>query len=184
MEDKEIKGELRELIRFFLYIALVISTLILGGCTATAYKTQELQKILIMSMRQPGENMVLSTESTSKNYSCLPYKQTMLILEEADVIPDRVFPGDVINQRIRYALCPYTPSGTIQGKIIRTILFKGETVFQDVTNYEYKPGTWKVDVFIDIPYNARAGVYAVDVDLTSSTQETIRGSDTFIVKSR
>ena len=184
MENQEINGELEKPIRFFLYIVLFISALILYGCTTTVLKIQEFQQKFIKSMRQPGENMVLSPEDTSKIYSCLGYKQTMLFLEEADVIPDRVFPGEEINHRIRYALCPYIPSGTIQGKIIRTVLFKGETVFQDITNYEFKPGTWTVDTFINIPYSAQSGVYAVDVGLTSYSQETIKRSDTFIVKSR
>ncbi len=166
---------------FFLYLALFISALILDGCIT---KIQEFQQKFFKSLRQPGENMVASPEDISKIYSCSQYKQTMLFLEDGEVIPKWVFPGEDINHRIRYALCPYIPSGTLKGQIIRTILFKGEAMFKDVTNYEFKPGAWTVDVFIDIPYNAQAGVYAVDVILSSNTQEEIITYDSFIVKSR
>ncbi len=185
MENQEVGEEFKKnpgRFSLYLYIMLVISALILGGCKATTTKIQELQQKFVRSMRKPGEKMVASPENTSKKYSCSPYKQTILVLEKAETIPSKVFPGEEINQRIRYALCPYTPSGTVRGEIIRTVLFKGETAFQDVTNYEFKPGTWTVDVFIEIPYDAQSGIYALEVVLTYS-QKTTRESNTFIVKS-
>lgn len=173
----------REIVSFFLIAAVIISSSVLAGCGATANKVQELQQKITKSMRDPGEKMVQSPEKTSSTYSCLPYKRNMLALEEASVIPEMIAPGDEVNQRVRYAMCPYKPSGTIRGKIIRTILFKGTTAFQDVTDYEFKPGTWTVDAFIDVPSQAQDGVYAMEVVLVHG-QETIRRSNTFVVKSK
>jgi hypothetical protein len=134
-------------------------------------------------MRDPGENMARSPESTAEMYSCKPYTRNKLILEHAEVIPKRVSAGDEVNQRVRYAFCPYVPAGTVDGKIVRTVYFKGVSLFQDVSNYEFKPGTWTVDAFIIIPSDAQSGVYAIEVVLRYGG-EVIRRSDTFTVSSR
>ena len=56
-------------------------------------------------------------------------------------------------------------------------------MFRDTTNYEFKPGTWTVDVFIGIPKEAVSGVYALDVALRYENQ-TLKKSNSFMVKSR
>jgi hypothetical protein len=61
------------------------------------------------------------------------------------------------------------------------VLFKGREVFQDTTNYEFKPGTWTVDVFIGIPKEAGGGVYALAVALQYGN-ETLKERNSFVVK--
>jgi len=183
MGNKKVRTGSRTLTMLFLYTLIFAPLLILSGCTATATKIQDIQQRAIKSMRDPGEKLVSSPEKTAETYSCKAHTRSRLFLEHVEVIPNRVSPGDEVNQRIRYAFCPSTPSGMAKGQIIRTVLFRGEAMFQDVTNYEFKPGTWAVDAFIVIPGDAQSGVYAIDVVLRYG-RETIRRSNSFMVKGR
>ena len=133
------------------------------------------------STRNPGDKMVRSPEKTKEKYACAPYNKRRLQLEEVQLFPDRVMPGTEINQRIQYAFCPLTPSEILKGSITRTVLFKGNQVFRDTTAYEFKPGTWTVDVFIGIPKEAGSGVYALNIALQYGN-ETLKESNSFIVK--
>lgn len=180
MEDQEVNTKLKNPGGVFLYLTLVAFLLILSGCPTMTTTIQEVHQRFVKSIRQPGERMVASPDDTTKKYSCLPYRGTKFLLEEIEVIPSRVSPGEEINHRIRYAFCPNKPSGIALGRIARTVLFKGEQVFMDVINYEFKPGTWTVDAFISIPKNAPKGVYAVELTITHDNQ-SIRNSNSFHV---
>jgi hypothetical protein len=61
------------------------------------------------------------------------------------------------------------------------VLFKGNEMFRDTTVYEFKPGTWTVDVFIGIPKEATGGVYALNIALQYGN-ETLKESNSFTVK--
>jgi len=159
----------------FLGRVLIALSLTLSGCAAS--------QRLIVSMRQPGEKMMRTPEKTQEKYACAPYRKTMLHLEDVQVLPEVVTPGKEINHRMRYAFCPFTPSGLLQGRITRTVLFKGKPMFRDTTDYAFKPGTWTVDVFIGIPQEAESGVYALDVTLRYE-KHTLKESRSFIVGSR
>jgi len=127
--------------------------------------------------------MVRTLEQTKEKYACASYRKTMLQLEDVQILPAMTIPGKEINQRIRYALCPFTPSSTLKGSITRTVLFKGKQLFRDTTDYDLKPGTWTIDVFIGIPKEAVSGMYTLDVALRYENQ-TLKTSNSFIVKSR
>ena len=161
-----------------LFILLVAVSLMLSGCMDSL---KAVSQGTIASTRQPGDKMVHTPEKTKEKYACALYTKRMLKLEEAQVLPEIVTPGKEINQRIQYAFCPFTPSETLKGSITRTVLFKGREVFRDTTAYEFKSGTWTVDVFIGIPKEAGSGVYAVNVALQYEN-ETLEESNLFIVK--
>jgi hypothetical protein len=168
------------------YIVQVALLLALSGCTAMENinpidDLKVASQGVIASMRKQGEKMVRTPEQTKEKYACAPYSKTMFQLEEVEVLPGIVTPGKEINQRIRYAFCPLTPSGTLKGRIIRAVLFKGEELYHDTTDYEFKPGTWTVDVFIGIPKEAVSGVYALNVTLRYADQ-TLKQSNSFVVK--
>jgi hypothetical protein len=165
----------------FLSTVLVTLSLTLSGCAGVFQSIAGVSQSITASMRKQGEKMVRTPEKTKEKYACIPSRKSMLQLEEVEVLPEVVTPGKEINQRIRYAFCPFTPSGTLKGSITRTVLFKGQEIFHDTTNYEFKPGTWTVDVFIGIPKAAGSGVYTLDSVLKYGSQ-TIRKSDSFIVK--
>ena len=170
----------------FLYVVRVAVLLTLSGCAAIEnIKPIDNLKVasqsVIASMRKQGEKMVRTPEQTKEKYACAPSSKTMFRLEEVEVLPAVVTPGKEINQRIRYAYCPLTPSGTLKGRIVRAVLFKGEELYHDTTDYEFKPGTWTVDVFIGIPKEAASGVYALNVTLRYEGQ-TLKESNSFVVK--
>jgi hypothetical protein len=167
----------------FMCGAIFMSALLLSGCVTTVDKIQDIQQRAMMSMRKPGEKMVAPPGEAPRRYSCSPYMKDRLIIEEIDVIPVRINAGDEINQRIRYGLCPNFPSGTLSGKIIRTVLFNGEMQFEDITYYEFKPGTWTIDAFIEVPGDVEEGMYEVEVVITYGSK-TVRSMDSFLVKKK
>lgn len=186
MEDQEVKKD-RKGIRLVLLSIVFGSALISGGCTATinrmdrtANKIKDIQQKFFRSIREPGERMVVSPEKTTENYSCASGRTTF-ILEQVEVIPNTVSLGDEINQRIRYSMCSYTPSATLRGKITRSVSHNGVKMFQDVTDYEFKPGTWTVDAFIQVPDDAKSGVYLLESVLHNS-QNTIKRTNEFVVR--
>jgi hypothetical protein len=107
----------------------------------------------------------------------------ILQLEEIQVLPSVVDAGKEINQRIRYALCLFTHPKVLRGSITRTIVFKGTIMMHDVTNYEFKPGTWIVDIFIGIPEEAKSGIYMLNIALKYEN-EMIKASGSFVVKGK
>ncbi len=159
-------------------LLLVAVSLMLSGCIGSL---KAVSQDIRASTRTPGDQMVRTLEKTNEKYACTLNGTKMLTLEEVQVLPEKVTPGKEINQRLQYAFCPLTPSETLQGSIIRTVLFNGRGVFQDTTAYEFKPGTWTIDVFIGIPQEAGSGMYTVHVALRYDN-ETLEASHVFIVQ--
>jgi hypothetical protein len=165
--------------RVFLHTAAVMSLVAVVGCSATG-RVKQFSQSIVASLREPGETMVFTPEKTREKHSCVSYKETLLELEEVEVLPDVVISGKEINQRTRYAFCPPTPSGSLRGRIIRTVLFKGKVMWRDTTDYEFKPGTWIIDVKIGIPKDAARGAYAMDIMLHYK-RKAIRETKAFMV---
>jgi len=170
-----------------LCVLISFLSMINSGCAAvfekmdrTAYKVKNIQEKFFRSIREPGEKIMVSPEKTSENYSCPPGRTTF-ILEQAEAIPGTVSPGDEINHRIRYAMCTYARSVVLRGDIIRAVLHGGVSMFQDVTYYDFKPGTWTVDAFIQVPDDAESGLYILEVILNYN-EKTIRRTNEFVVK--
>jgi hypothetical protein len=167
-----------------LFLLLVAVFLMLSGCAVLKQPMDSIKTTsqdIIASTRKPGTKMVRTPEQTKEKYACVPYTKRMLILEELQVLPDVVTPGKEINQHIQYAFCAFAPSEILKGSITRTVLFKGNDLFRDTTAYEFKPGTWTVDVFIDIPKEAKSGVYVLNIALQYGNN-TLKGSNSFVVK--
>jgi hypothetical protein len=103
----------------FVYVVRVVLLLTLSGC-ATMENINPIDDLkvasqgVMASMRKQGEKMVRTPQQTKDKYACAPYSKTMFQLEEVKVLPSVVTPGKEINQRIRYAFCPLTPSGTLK----------------------------------------------------------------------
>lgn len=152
---------------------IIVATLILTSIISCAqaktgyYKTtskiSELSQKFVRSLRDPGERQVLSPVQTAGNYECSRYKPYRLFIEKLEIVPSTVNKGDEFNQRVQYALCSST-NKNIQGTVKRVLRYKGSVIFSDRENYEYKPGTWAVDVFIEVPADASKGQY--DFELT------------------
>lgn len=148
-----------------------------SGCASVKGVSQR----FVRSLRQPGEKEILSLEDTSAKHSCSSSKRSKFLIEETDVIPNPVSTGEEIDHRISYAYCPGKVSRSLKGKIVRRVLYKGEQIFQDTTDYQFKPGTWAVDAFISIPKSARKGTYHMEL-LIIYADKTIKRDNKFTVK--
>jgi len=144
---------------------------------------QELEQKMVKSMRKSGEQLAASPDDTAKAHSCESGKENALFLELSEVLPERVSPGSEINHRLQVAFCPYAPSGTVKGAIVRRILHKGQATFADSAQHEFKPGTWTIDAFITIPKNAPGGIYALEV-LVNYQGKSLKQTHNFVVKNR
>jgi len=163
--------------RFFKWLlALAGGAALLSACASV----QDLEQKVVKSTRSPGESLSATPEETAKTYSC-KYTENTLYLELSEVLPERVKAGAEINHRIRIAFCPSVPSGTVQGTIVRRVLYKGRTMFADTAQYEFKPGTWTIDAFVAIPNKAPAGVYALEA-LISYQDKSLKKANAFVVK--
>ncbi len=187
MEDQEVKNVIAVTKLISLCVLISFLSMINSGCAAvfermdrTAYKVKNIQEKIFRSIREPGEKIIVSPEKTSENYSCPPGRTTF-ILEQAETIPGTVSPGNEINHRIRYAMCPYARSGVLRGEIIRAVSHNGIRLFRDVTDYGFKPGTWTVDAFIQVPDDAESGLYTLELILNYN-QKTIKRTNEFVVK--
>lgn len=173
MEDQKIVLVYRKSLILFLIVFIT-------GCSAATTKISRVQQNFIKSFREPGEKRVSSAEDTLKTYRC---RESILYIEHIEVLPHNVLSGKEINQRVRYALCSPKFTKSINGEIVRTILYKNKKQFVDVTKYTFNPGTWNVDVFIEIPNSAEDGEYFLEVKLKYGS-ETIVKTEQFFVQNK
>ena len=137
--------------------ALVATLLICLGCTSTL-------STLKLSFREPGERMRASPEKVWTQYDCGEKKLPFFAIEDLELVPQRLKPGEEFNQRIVYVLCPAKASTVVTGRLDTRILYRGKAVIrQRDSSYDLKPGRWVVDTFVRLPKNAGAGVYAFEL---------------------
>ena len=143
---------------------LVTSTSCVNTLDKAASKIDNWQQRLFKTTRKPGERQVHSVEDTYKTYRCL---KSRIYFESIEVIPKKVVRGEEINQRMRFAFCstPKDQYKVIEGNIIRKIFRGQQEEFADVTRYTFKPGTWIIDAFLEIPPDAEIGTYSMHVTL-------------------
>jgi hypothetical protein len=180
LDYQKVKAKFIVPLNILLYSMLIALPTVLCGCSTVKNTVKGVEQRFIRSMRAPGEKEVASPENTARKHACSPSTGSKFFLEETVVIPRRVSPGEEINHRIRYAFCPDETSRPLNGKIVRTILFKGDQMFQDTTHYEFKPGTWTVDVFITIPKDELEGIHTMELRVTYDNK-VIKRSNTFNV---
>ncbi len=145
---------------------------------------EELQSQIVKAFRtQPGEKMVASPDKTREQYPCSPRLGVILAVENVEAVPVAILPGEEINHHLRYALCNPDLSSPVAGRITRTLLFRGATIFRDITPYEFKPGIWEVDAFIRVPAGAESGVYSIETVLEGGPK-AVRRVCSFTIKQR
>ncbi len=120
------------------------------------------------SLRNPGEHNSALPEEVWKKHDCgkkdLPY----LHFESLEVAPERLKPGEEFNHRWVYSLCPETPTSVVEGTLETRIYFKGEPIVSEANNhFELKPGRWVIDTFVQVPPQAQAGVYSIEIAFQS-----------------
>jgi hypothetical protein len=127
------------------------------GCSSTL-------SMLKLQFRKPGERLKAFPEQVWKQYDCGKKKLPFFAIEDLELSPRHLEPGDEFNQRLTYVLCPATASGVVTGRLDTRILYRGKPVInQRDSSYDIKPGRWVVDTFVRLPKNAGAGVYAFEL---------------------
>jgi hypothetical protein len=120
-----------------------------------------------MTQREAGEQLITDPARVWRKLRCDNRKLPYLQVDDNEVIPLRLTAGEKINHHLVYSLCPATPSEVVTARLSRSILYKGDIIFEDVTqNYELKPGRWSVDAFVKVASQAQAGVYSLQVSLS------------------
>ncbi len=120
------------------------------------------------SLRAPGEQLRELPEAVAAEYDCADKVLPHLEIEGSELLPERLRPGEELNHRLIYALCPTEPTEVVRGNLETRIRHKGEAfVIDRITGYELKPGRWVIDAFIELPTDAETGVYALEVAFQS-----------------
>ncbi len=146
-------------------ISLAVATLLivlLFGCGSVIRKTE---LAVYQLAYKPGEKIVASYEETDKSHNC--EKNQRIFLEHSSLSPFKVAPGEQLLNRFIYASC-YTKG--VPGVIVRRVIYKGEVILEDETDYEFVPGTWAVAAYLKIPRDADPGAYIFEMDLKSGQQ--------------
>lgn len=116
------------------------------------------------ALREPGEHLIDLPERVAKDYSCDDLPLPHLEVEHSEINPTKVHPGDTINHRMVYALCPEATTDVVTGTLITQVRFKGHIVMRDQSpGFEFKPGRWSVDTFVRLPKDAETGIYALEI---------------------
>ena len=132
--------------------------------------------------RQPGEKLLDFPAAVSKEFGCAKRKLPWFKLEESEIWPERVTPGDELGHRMVYVLCTGGATKVVTGQLETRILFRGKTLVSDPQQaYDLRPGRWRVDVFVKIPPNAANGIYALELEFVSPDVR-FRDSESFAVE--
>ena len=146
-----------------------------SGCTP-------LYQRALASMRQPGEQIETSPDQVWDDLECAKRQRPFVRVESMEVVPEMMNPGDRVNYRIIYAMCPLNPSEVVKARVLRKILFKGEQVASNVNDaLELKPGRWVVDSFFTLPPESPVGVYSLEVNLETPDRKTQKKVRSFVV---
>lgn len=133
-----------------------------AGCQKLLHKTQlEVYKLTYKT----GEEIVASYEDTDKKYNC--DKNPTIVIENSTFGPIKVAAGDQVLNRFVYACCR---SKGQSGIITRQVLYKGEVILQDNTDFRFIPGTWSVTSYLQVPLSATPGAYIFEIIVDSSVQ--------------
>jgi hypothetical protein len=155
-------------------IAAICALALLSGCASIRWTLQK-------SMRHEGLVNEAFPEIVWEAYACDEQELPFFEIETNELIPPRVKPGGEFNHRIIYSLCPARPTEVVSGRLETQILYKGKPIYRETSDdYEFLPGRWRVDTFVEIPPTAAPGVYSYRMEFTSESTRFERGL-TFLV---
>jgi len=118
--------------------------------------------------RKPGERLRAFPEEVWEEYSCDSKELPYFKIEQVELYPRRLEPGEEFGHRLVYVLCPLHTTGVVTGKFDTRILHRGQPLVIDTQErYDLKPGRWVVDAFIRLPETAEVGLYALELRFDS-----------------
>lgn len=115
-------------------------------------------------------------EETADTYNYNPSQGAMLRIEEANISPQTVSPGEEVQLSMTYAVL--TPSSGIETSIteIREITREGEIVGRPEARVSRVDGTYTSTIPLRLPPNAPEGEYRVTSTVKSPTASDVRVS--------
>ena len=157
-------------------IALIAMALCLG-CAAARWS-------VVKHFRDPGTQLEAFPEVVWKEYDCENQKRPFFVIEENDLLPEKVRAGSDFGHRLVYVMCPEHPTEVVQGELSRRIRFKGVPIAEKTDPiYEIRPGRWAVNAIVHLPEGAERGIYAYELEFDSDPV-AFEKSLTFVVVER
>jgi hypothetical protein len=166
---------------------VILVTFLLAACFGTGFnpgdKIQNFFWNLEKQTRKPGETLIDVPDKIRKDYNCDKKQLPFASIEDNEVLPPKIHPGDELNHRFVYVMCPTRDASVVAGNLYRRIYFKGKVLFQDVSkNFEIKPGKWSVDAFITVPLKTEPGVYSLELSFESKLFTLQKSHDLVVVR--
>jgi hypothetical protein len=115
-----------------------------------------------------------SREETARVYRYHPSEGTILTIENATVYPHAVYPGEVVDLKVTYAVLTPSPDAEVDITEIREITHHGELVGNPEIRVIRPGGTYSSIVPLHLPPNARRGEYRVKTIVESSSAKDTR----------
>jgi hypothetical protein len=133
-------------------------------------------------LRSPGETLITHPNDLATAPECATRKAPAVTLNSNEVVPETVYPGNELNHHFTYTLCPSKNADVIKGNLYRRLYYQGKVELENVAEgFEFKPGKWSVDEFIELPVTATEGVYSFQMTFTSKSLK-IEDSRYLVVK--
>ena len=127
------------------------------GCASLRWSVQK-------AVRSEGARLATFPEEVAREYGCAGRKLPYFAIERSEIVPPRVRSGGEFNHRLVTVLCPARPTEVATGRLSEAIRFRGRLVHREVREgFEFRPGRWIQDAFVELPPDAEPGVYAYEL---------------------
>jgi surface antigen len=100
-------------------------------------------------------------EETAKTYDYEASRGTILTIEEASALPQKVRPGDIVELKMTYAVLNPAPETRTTITEIREIRQSNELVGQPEVRVDRSDGTYTSTLPLRLPASAKKGTYVV-----------------------
>ena len=114
-----------------------------------------------------GYDQQRDREETEALYNYEEDYGTMLSIEETDIKPEYIYPGDTVDIQVTYALM--NPQGVTPVREIRQITHEGQLVGKPEVSVERSAGTYTSTIPLHLPDTAAQGIYEVTTIVESDT---------------
>ncbi len=149
-------------------MAFLLMVAAMGGGAMAAGETSfdiELQQLLRSGVGR-GDKLLKMTAETVRDEDCAARSLPYLRLIGSETYPSRATPGQTINHRLTYALCPDTSGAPLVASLTKRLFSPDQLILSEPNpNYQFRPGTWADDDQIEIPATARKGRYTIEVEI-------------------
>ncbi len=115
-------------------------------------------------------------QDTAQRYAYNPSQGTVVYIEDVQVYPVRVRPGDRVDMRVTYALLTPDPNMPVRVNEIREIKSNGQIIGKPEVTVTRYGGTFTTTVPLFVPRNAVEGVYKVMTIIDAGSAKDSRES--------